>query len=49
MKNKDELIGTAIIDTLNDYIKNQKYYYINYVCIKKNIEDVDTPKKLWSI
>lgn len=49
MKNKDELIGTAIIDTLNDYIKNQKYYYINYVCIKKNIEDVDTLKKLWSI
>ena len=33
MKNKDELIGTAIIDTLNDYIKNLKYYYINYVCI----------------
>ena len=30
MTNKDELIGTAIIDILNDYIKNQKYYYINY-------------------
>ena len=29
MTNKDELIGTAIIDILNDYIKNQKYYLIS--------------------
>lgn len=46
MKNKDELIGTAIIDTLNDYIKNQKYYYINYVCIKKEYRECGYSKKI---
>lgn len=46
MKNKDELIGTAIIDTLNDYIKNQKYYYINYVCIKKEYRGCGYSKKI---
>ena len=46
MKNKDELIGTAIIDTLNDYIKNQKYYYINYVCIKKEYIGCGYSKKI---
>lgn len=46
MKNKDELIGTAIIDILNDYIKNQKYYYINYVCIKKEYRGCGYSKKI---
>ena len=46
MKNKDELIWTAIIDTLNDYIKNQKYYYINYVCIKKEYRVCGYAKKI---
>ena len=46
MKNKDELIGTAIIDILNDYIKNQKYYYVNYVCIKKEYRGCGYSKKI---
>jgi len=46
MTNKDELIGTAIIDILNDYIKNQKYYYINYVCIKKEYRGYGYSKKI---
>lgn len=35
IKNKEEIVATVTLDERFEYIKNQKYYYISYLGVKK--------------
>lgn len=46
LKNNNEVIGTVIITLKNNPVKNQKSYYLDYVCIKDDYQHQGYGKKI---
>lgn len=36
IKKEEEVVASVMLEERTEYIKNQKYYYINYLGVKKN-------------
>jgi len=47
LKNKNEVVGTALITLKYDPFKNIKTYYLDYICIKENYQNQGLGKKLF--
>lgn len=46
LKNNNEVIGTVIITLKNNPVKNQKSYYLDYVCIKDDYQHQGYGRKI---
>lgn len=48
LKNNDKVIGLTLITLKNDPFKNQKSYYLDYVCIKEEYRHQQLGKKMFN-